>query len=534
VSYQVLARKWRPRKFAELVGQTHVVEVLSNGLAAGRIHHAFLFTGTRGVGKTTIARILAKSLNCLEGVSAEPCGECAHCVAIDEGRFVDLLEVDAASRTKVDDTREILDNVQYAPAQGRYKVYLIDEVHMLSKHSFNALLKTLEEPPEHVKFVLATTDPHSIPVTILSRCLQFNLKRLDVEQIEQQLATILQAEGVSAEPAALRLLAQAADGSMRDGLSLLDQALSASGGLSEPVVAAMLGTIEQRHVQALLDALTRRDGQAALQVVAEVFGMARDLGRLLADLAEALHRIALIQTVPDYRDDARQDWDQMVALAGQMDPQDVQLFYQIALTGRKDLDLAPSARTGCEMTVLRMLAFQPAAGGVPGSASGTAGSSIAERPGRSAQVAPSAETAAAPIQPGQALTPERWPTILSQLSLTEAVRSQGAMLALIEVSDVAVVLSAAEDDLMMISERARKDLSAALVAYCQRPLKVRFEAAKAAAITTPAELAQQDAEAGQAAAEAAIEGDPLVQRLRRRFDAEVVPESVRPAQTRSH
>ena len=532
MSYQVLARKWRPRKFAELVGQTHVVEVLSNGLAAGRIHHAFLFTGTRGVGKTTIARILAKSLNCLEGVSAEPCGECAHCVAIDEGRFVDLLEIDAASRTKVDDTREILDNVQYAPAQGRYKVYLIDEVHMLSKHSFNALLKTLEEPPEHVKFVLATTDPHSIPVTILSRCLQFNLKRLDVEQIEQQLATILQAEGVSAEPAALRLLAQAADGSMRDGLSLLDQALSASGGLSEPVVAAMLGTIEHRHVQALLEALTRRDGQAALQVVAEVFAMARDLGRLLADLAEALHRIALIQTVPDYRDDARQDWDQMVALAGQMDPQDVQLFYQIALTGRKDLDLAPSARTGCEMTLLRMLAFQPAAG----SASGGAGSATAERPARPAQAAPSAEPAAAPIQPAQALTPERWPTILSQLSLTEAVRSQGAMLALVEANDAVVVLSAAEDDLMMISDRARKDLAKALVAYCQRSLKVRFEAVKAnaTAITTPAELAQQDVEASQAAAEAAIEADPLVQSLRQRFDAEVVPESVRPAQTRSH
>ena len=531
MSYQVLARKWRPRKFAELVGQSHVVEVLSNGLAAGRIHHAFLFTGTRGVGKTTIARILAKSLNCLEGVSAEPCGQCAHCVAIDEGRFVDLLEIDAASRTKVDDTREILDNVQYAPAQGRYKVYLIDEVHMLSKHSFNALLKTLEEPPEHVKFVLATTDPHSIPVTILSRCLQFNLKRLDVEQIQQQLETILQAEGVSAESAALRLLAQAADGSMRDGLSLLDQALSASGGLSEPVVAAMLGTIEQSHVQALLQALTRRDGAAALQVVAEVFAMARDLGRLLAELAEALHRIALVQTVPDYRDDARQDWDQMVAFAGQMDPQDVQLFYQIALSGRKDLDLAPSARTGCEMTLLRMLAFQPAsaAGGV---GSGSQGAATADTPSRAAQ--PPSNAAPASTQPAQALAPERWPTILSQLSLTEAVRSQGAMLALTQASDTVVVLAALEEDLMMISERARKDLSAALVAYCQRPIKVRFEAAKAAAMATPAELALQDAEAGQAAAQAAIETDPLVQTLRKRFDAEVIPESVRPAQTRSH
>lgn len=529
MSYQVLARKWRPRKFAELVGQSHVVEVLSNGLAAGRIHHAFLFTGTRGVGKTTIARILAKSLNCLEGVSAEPCGECAHCVAIDEGRFVDLLEIDAASRTKVDDTREILDNVQYAPAQGRYKVYLIDEVHMLSKHSFNALLKTLEEPPEHVKFVLATTDPHSIPVTILSRCLQFNLKRLDVEQIQQQLETILQAEGVSAEPAALRLLAQAADGSMRDGLSLLDQALSASGGLSEPVVAAMLGTIEQSHVQSLLQALTRRDGAAALQVVAEVFAMARDLGRLLADLAEALHRIALIQTVPDYRDDARQDWDQMVAFAGQMDPQDVQLFYQIALTGRKDLDLAPSARTGCEMTILRMLAFQPAS-----TASGVAsGGQIAAKVDASSADAAKPTASAAPV-PTQALTPERWPTILSQLSLTEAVRSQGAMLALTEANDTVVVLAALEEDLMMISERARKDLSVALVAYCQRPMKVRFEVAKTAAVTTPAELALQDAEAGQAAAQAAIEADPLVQTLRQRFDAEVIPESVRPAQTRSH
>ena len=527
MSYQVLARKWRPRKFSELVGQSHVVEVLSNGLAAGRVHHAFLFTGTRGVGKTTIARILAKSLNCLEGISAEPCGQCAHCVAIDEGRFVDLLEIDAASRTKVDDTREILDNVQYAPSQGRFKVYLIDEVHMLSKHSFNALLKTLEEPPEHVKFVLATTDPQQIPVTILSRCLQFNLKRLDVSQIEQQMRHILDAEGVQAESAALRLLAQAADGSMRDGLSLLDQALSVSGGLNESAVAAMLGTIEQDQVHRVLQALVQRDAAAALKVVAEVVEMARDLDRLLAEVADALHRVALIQSVPDYRDEGRLDWDQHVALAGQLDAEDVQLFYQIALMGRRDLELAPSARTGCEMTLLRMLAFQPV--------SATEAGPGAAQPARSAATSnsPSAPPSAAMAGPAQALQPKQWPQVLAALELTEAVRALGAMLAMTEASDQQVVLTAPEDDLMMISQRARDDLASALVAYCQRPLQVRFVAANAS-LVTPAQLAQQESEAGQAAAEAAIAADPLVQSLRRRFDAEIIPESVRPANSRSH
>jgi DNA polymerase-3 subunit gamma/tau len=560
LSYQVLARKWRPRDFSSLVGQSHVVKVLSNGLASGRIHHAFLFTGTRGVGKTTIARILAKSLNCMEGVSAQPCGECEHCVAIDEGRFVDLLEIDAASRTKVDDTREILDNVQYAPARGRFKVYLIDEVHMLSTHSFNALLKTLEEPPEHVKFVLATTDPQKIPVTILSRCLQFNLRRLQADEIADHMRQILKTEGLSAEDEAIGLLSRAADGSMRDGLSLLDQALAGEERLREDAVRDMLGSVEQRHIHALLEALARRNPASAISAVGEVFAQARSLSRLLQDLAEALHRVGLIQQVPDYRDDSRTDWEELVAMAAELDPEDVQLFYQIAVTGRRDLHLAPSERSGCEMTLLRMFAFAPdaAKGGSQrsGSKIGQQGASPASGAGQAAADRPSGADAqvseARPDSPAASvsanhvpevrealavsttLSTENWSEVLSKLALNGSVRTVAALLALTEASQGHVGFTAGRDDLFMMTDRFKQALSKALEEHLGHAVRITIKPVDQANLDTPARQEQELIDASQARAEAAIEQDPLVQRLRSRFDAQVLQGSVRPLDTRSH
>ncbi|MYM62785.1 DNA polymerase III subunit gamma/tau [Pseudomaricurvus sp. HS19] len=360
MSYQVLARKWRPRTFRELVGQQHVLQALVNALDHDRLHHAYLFTGTRGVGKTTIARILAKCLNCETGVSSEPCGQCSACREINDGRFVDLIEVDAASRTKVEDTRELLENVQYAPTRGRYKVYLIDEVHMLSSHSFNALLKTLEEPPPHVKFLLATTDPQKLPVTILSRCLQFHLKNMEPERIVGHLQQVLEQEMVPFEEAALWQLGRAADGSMRDAMSLTDQAIAFGGGkVVEADVRAMLGTIDQNLVFTVLQALVSADSRQILTSVEQLSQHAPDYGAALAELLSTLHRVAIAQALPEAVDNARGDREQILALAGQLPAEDVQLFYQTALMGRRDLPLSPEPRAGFEMVLLRMLAFRP-------------------------------------------------------------------------------------------------------------------------------------------------------------------------------
>lgn len=360
MSYQVLARKWRPRTFRELVGQQHVLQALVNALDHNRLHHAYLFTGTRGVGKTTIARILAKCLNCESGVSSEPCGQCGACVEIGEGRFVDLIEVDAASRTKVEDTRELLENVQYAPTRGRYKVYLIDEVHMLSSHSFNALLKTLEEPPPHVKFLLATTDPQKLPVTILSRCLQFHLKNMDPERIVGHLKYVLEQEMVPFEESALWQLGRAADGSMRDAMSLADQAIAFGGGkVAESEVRAMLGTIDQNLVYRVLEALVSGQGEAVLKAVDELSEHAPDYSGALAELLSALHRIAIAQALPEAVDNSRGDRQQILTLAQQLPAEDVQLFYQTALMGRRDLPMSPDLRAGFEMVLLRMMAFRP-------------------------------------------------------------------------------------------------------------------------------------------------------------------------------
>ncbi|GAB3345547.1 DNA polymerase III subunit gamma/tau [Chromohalobacter beijerinckii] len=417
MSYQVLARKWRPRTFHELVGQEHVSRALVNALDQGRLHHAYLFTGTRGVGKTTLARILAKCLNCRQGVTSVPCGECETCREIDEGRFVDLIEVDAASRTKVEDTRELLDNVQYAPTQGRYKVYLIDEVHMLSTHSFNALLKTLEEPPPHVKFLLATTDPQKLPVTVLSRCLQFTLKNMPPERVVGHLTQILEAESVAFDEQALWLLGKAAEGSMRDALSLTDQAIAfGQGEVRHADVAAMLGTLDHRHLLALAEALAEVDAARVLQEVASLAEQGPDFGGILDDLAGIFHRLTIAQMVPDALDNGHGDRDTLLPLAARFTAEDVQLYYQIALQGRGDMESAPDPRTALEMTLLRMLAFRPQ--GVPkppqtplpirGAAEGEAAASTpaASAPGQpaAAEHAPS-QPAPSPSEPLPPETP---------------------------------------------------------------------------------------------------------------------------------
>ena len=401
MSYHVLARKYRPRCFQELVGQEVVARALSHALEQNRLHHAYLFTGTRGVGKTTIARILSRCLNCEEGISANPCGVCSTCREIDEGRFVDLIEVDAASRTKVEDTRELLDNVQYAPTRGRYKVYLIDEVHMLSGHSFNALLKTLEEPPPHVKFLLATTDPQKLPITILSRCLQFALKPMTPERVVGHLQHVLQAENIGFEDAALWLLARGAQGSMRDALSLTDQAIAfGHGSLTESDVRTLLGSIDRDLVFRVLDALLSQDAASVLSVVSGMADQSIDFAGAITELISVLHRLAVAQAVPDAIDNSEGDRDRLLAIAAALTAEDLQLYYQMALHGRRDLPLAVDARSGFEMTLLRMLSFRPdttapVSGGVARTPRAAAPTTT-QPPVASASTAPAMATSASP------------------------------------------------------------------------------------------------------------------------------------------
>jgi DNA polymerase-3 subunit gamma/tau len=551
MSYLVLARKWRPKKFDELAGQEHVVRALVNALNSGRVHHAFLFTGTRGVGKTTIARIFAKSLNCETGMGANPCGVCAACKEIDEGRFVDLLEVDAASRTKVDDTRELLDNVQYAPARGRYKVYLIDEVHMLSTHSFNALLKTLEEPPPHVKFLLATTDPQKLPITVLSRCMQFNLKRLPQTLIKKRMSDILQAENISFEPDSLGLLARAAEGSMRDALSLLDQAIAfGNGQLTTADTRSMLGTIDHRQINALASALAQQQPRELMQLVAEMDEHAPDYRDVLAELAGLLQRIALLQAVPDIALDDAEDKEALQQLANAFSPEDVQLCYQMAITGRRDLDLAPEARGGFEMVLLRMVAFR----NVSDNAAPPASSSNALRStSTSISMAATKTTAPSLVQSTNAASAipvnvvtdtsatsnrtisyvsdstNEWTTLTKRLDISGPTVQLAAHCSLQQRDTGKFVLLLDKDGEHLRRPALEEKLRAALSAHLNEEIKIEFVTVEGSvALDTPARRQQAAAADKLSSAAQAIYEDPTVKQMVDLFGATVKPDSIKP------
>jgi len=524
MSYLVLARKWRPRKFDELVGQDHVRRALTNALDSGRIHHAFLFTGTRGVGKTTIARIFAKALNCERGVSSTPCGECGACRDIDAGRFVDLLEVDAASRTKVDDTRELLDNVQYSPARGRYKVYLIDEVHMLSAHSFNALLKTLEEPPPHVKFLLATTDPQKLPITVLSRCLQFHLRRLPPQQIIERLTQIAQAEKVEFEPGALRAIARGAEGSMRDALSLLDQVLAFGGGRAlEAEARSLLGTLERRHVEAILTALAAGDGKTLMQSVAMLDERAPDYHQALGELAGALQRMSLLQVLPELQTDAVDEDGALSALAARFAPEDLQLCYQIAIMSRRDLDYAPDARGGFEMALLRMLAFRRLS--TADDEPRPAGRATTRRTAGAATVAMPANTGAA--APPAVESGSEWPAMLAALDLQGPARQLANHCVLTSRSGDVLRLRLDRSGEMFRRPQLEQKLAQALSTQQGRPLRIEISVSDVVE-DTPARRQALVSDERLRAAEEAIETDPAVRAMREVFGATVQPGSVKP------
>ena len=531
MSYTALARKWRPKTFSELIGQEHVRRALVNALTSGRLHHAFLFTGTRGVGKTTIARIFAKSLNCEKGQSSNPCGECAACVDIDAGRFIDLLEIDAASRTKVDDTRELLDNVQYAPARGRYKVYLIDEVHMLSAHSFNALLKTLEEPPPHVKFLLATTDPQKLPVTVLSRCLQFNLKRLPAAEIAAHLRGILTAEAVAFDAAALALIAQAADGSLRDALSLLDQLIAFGGGrVGEAEARAMLGTVARDHVVRILELLARGDSAGLLRCAQSLEEFAPDYAQVLDALAGLLVRVGLRQAVGSFEGDEQYAPELLERLAADLSPEDVQLFYQTAIIGRRDLPLAPEPRTGFAMTLLRMLAFRPA--GAPGEARTVAvaapQSTAASRSGTAGTTVP-ATAVAGPAAPAAAAGEGGgWAAIVAQLELTGAARQLATHCVFLGRQGAIVRLGLDPRHALVRTTATEEKLAQALSRHFGTTVRLEFQAGAAGGAETPAQAQKRASEAELATARRAFDEDAGVKGLRDRFGAAVLPETVRP------
>lgn len=548
MSYQVLARKWRPQNFQELVGQEHVQRALVNALNDDRLHHAYLFTGTRGVGKTTIARIFSKSLNCDKGITSTPCGECATCLEIAEGRYADLIEVDAASRTGVDDTRDLLENVQYAPTRGRYKVYLIDEVHMFSKSSFNALLKTLEEPPPHVKFLLATTDPQKLPVTILSRCLQFNLKRLPISLIISHLQYILSEENVEHNVTALQLIAEAADGSMRDALSLLDQAIAFGGGvIKEQEVRDMLGSVSRDKVIKLLSAVLQRDSSQTLQLVAELSELSPDFESVLAELLSLLHHMSLAKTVPEALDEFVSARDTLIKLSEDVSAEDLHLFYQIALIGRKDLPLSPDARNGFEMILLRMLSFRPAtsdigravqqqkisSASVQKSAVPISTASESTTVAQKTQEEGAAYNATPPPQQQIQSPPVKnnstdWREIVNALGLGGLVKQLAVNCTLNKRDGNEIVLQVASGHSNLINPKAKQRLQQALGEYFDIEASLAIDVVNKVEAESPAQTTQRETVQRQNQAEKSMDGDSFAQSLKENFNAEVVPGSVKP------
>ena len=558
MSHQVLARKWRPGTFSEMVGQQHVLQALVNALESGRLHHAYLFTGTRGVGKTTVARILAKCLNCDTGITATPCGECGACAEIAEGRSVDLIEVDAASKTKVEDTRELLENVQYTPTRSRYKIYLIDEVHMLSNHSFNALLKTLEEPPPHALFLLATTDPQKLPATVLSRCLQFNLKNMQPEQIVAHLEQVLTAESVPSDPEALALIARAAEGSMRDALSLADQAIAyGEGKLAGAQVAEMLGTVDRGKVLDLIAALLDDNAAEVLSLVAHIAEHAPDYVSTLDELSNALHHMTIAQTVPDAMDTSWPDQARIVELAARATLDDTQLFWQMAVSGRREVHLASSARAGLEMILLRMIAFRPAAiihlptesGDPPAKKPEPPATPVDSEAPQPSEPAPNpredtiAAQAAAPeaseasdaseadeagvVDAADALTPERWPEGFDMFHFTGILHNIALNLALIDSRGGALQFCIKEKDATLLNERHPAQLSQALSQQLGQSVTATITVSDHDG-RTPAQYRAALAAARLAEAEQAISSDQALNGLIAAFDGHIIPGSIRP------
>ena len=533
----VLARKWRPKNFAQLAGQEHVVRALGNALTQNRLHHAYLFTGTRGVGKTTIARIFAKSLNCLAGITATPCGVCSACREIDSGRFVDLIELDAASNTQVDNMRELLESALYAPTSGRFKVYIIDEVHMLSKSAFNAMLKTLEEPPAHVKFILATTDPQKIPVTVLSRCLQFNLKQLPPALIVTHLQHVLEQENIAFEPGALNLVARAAQGSMRDALSLMDQAIAFSlGKIEEAAMRAMLGAIDQSYLFELLLALREQNGVALIEVADNMASRSIAFEAALQDMASLLHRIALAQTVPAAIADDEPERVRLLELAQCYTPEEVQLFYQIAIHGRAEIDLAPDEYAGFTMTLLRMLAFAPSRVQAPSPSA----PSQAEQPRPTPQSPPGPSVAIPPpvaVEPVAPVSaPVRreasegipdWRILLGQLNLQAMAQQLAKHCVLDAVTDQQVVLRLAQEHKHLQTKMATDNLQTALSTYFGYPAKLSIVLGKIE-VATPAGIEHQNKQVRQQQASDSIAQDVFVREAQEQLDANLLTESIKP------
>lgn len=507
-SFVALARKWRPKQFTDVVGQSVVIQALTNAIHQDRLHHAYLFTGTRGVGKTTIARILAKCLNCQTGITASPCGTCSHCVDIDNGRFPDLFEIDAASRTKVEDTRDILDNVPYAPTVGRFKIYLIDEVHMLSGHSFNALLKTLEEPPAHVKFILATTDPQKLPATILSRCLQFHLGHLSAAEIDQQLRYILTTEQIAFDVPATLLISKAAQGSLRDALSLLDQCIAFGGGaVLIDTTSHLLGTVDQSCIHHILQALAAQDGNQLLDITASLGAQGINFSTVLADLLTQLHDIALVQLAPNRASD-----EAITMLARQLSAEDIQLYYQIGLIGQRDLDYAPTPQNGFEMTLLRMLAFTPS------TTTPTLDNTVVQK--KSAELA-----AGDPVKESKSGS---WKEIFEALALTGTARLLAEQCSLIQFAADRLELALHPKYKALLQDATLQRMREAINVYFGRAVTLSVTVTEADMGDVPAELNRRDIKKVQDQATEALYSDSTVQHIIKAFDAKIIKDTIKP------